>query len=342
MSYLYLHVIAQKEIPHSNTDNSTKDLELSQCYADLREQTQKNMDLQNKYNEDIVALSAKSKEKKLRISQSTVEAMEVRYAQLSVAHKTSQEELEKKRVDYKNMETNFYSYLRTVRATDDDLSTIQAEISQISSQLNNFCMTLRSKMDLVAGTAFVFNTWPEKKEILEKTLDTGYITLFVEKYIIETLIQNIFDQPLQLGVSWISQRKDEWSIRLRQQMCMLVSKHAGEEEEQIEEAKKVLADTIISQLASVYPSMVVELNHKKIAVFVSRVTKLNLAMKGQEVPVSPIIINEGIDTFNGQFMNPVNKGKPEGIVLISIFPPFSTSDLKDSSQALVSGKVLCV
>ncbi|KAI8073868.1 hypothetical protein BC940DRAFT_315468 [Gongronella butleri] len=105
-----------------------------------------------------------------------------RYNKLDAAYHVLLKDLDAKKRDYDKMETKFYSHVKTIRATDDDLSTIQQELGHMASQLNNLCMGLKSRMDVDAASAYLFdyfhdqqakmllhmNTLPDGAPIVEK------------------------------------------------------------------------------------------------------------------------------------------------------------------------------
>ncbi|KAI8975383.1 hypothetical protein BDF20DRAFT_602967 [Mycotypha africana] len=278
-----------------------------------------------------------------------------------------QKELEYKKEEYKKLEVNFYSYVKQIRVTDDDLSTIQPEISHLTNQLNNTCMGLKSKMDRQAGTQFVFEQYPDKIDDIKKymmpppsaatkedeqLLETSFITFFVEKYLINILLSNIMDVPIHLGVSineafkelndWMEIRNKEWTNRLRQQVCALVVQQPGEEEEaNIKSAKDKLLERIVNVLGPVYPTL--KQDPKKIENLITRALKLNLAVKGQEIKIERLPIEEGVTKFDPKTMKATAKGKPNGIVFLSITPTFIARDeLDDEHGFTVPGKVFCI
>lgn len=282
-----------------------------------------------------------------------------RCEQLESSINALKQELEVKKEEYSKLEVNFYSYVKTIRVTDDDLSTIQPEISHLLSQLNNTCMGLKSKMDRQGGTDFVYSHWSDKTDLIKKymltvgdeLLDTSYITLFVEKYLINTLLTNLLDVPIHLGVSindafqelddWMTTRNKEWSNRLRQQVCALVVQQPGDEEEQINIAKNKLLEQIVSVLAPVYPPL--KNDPKKIENLIQRAAKLNLAVKGQEIKIERLAIEEGVTRFDSETMKATAKGKPNGLVFLAITPPFVARDELDNEHGFtVPGKVFCV
>ncbi|KAG0168568.1 hypothetical protein DFQ28_002537 [Apophysomyces sp. BC1034] len=286
-----------------------------------------------------------------------------RYQRLETAYESLRKELESKKEEYTRMETNFYSYVRSVRATDDDLSTIQSEIGHLSGLINNLCMGLRSKVDRERGTAFIFERWPDKQAAIrehlfksdnEATLEPGFITMLMEKFLMETIMQEVLEQPIHMGVSvnhayqelttWMERRNKEWADRLRQQISALIVKQPHEEEERIGEAQEVLISYILEQLCAIYPKINGDLNQKKkLETIIARAAKLNLAMKGQDIKIRCEPIEEGIAQFDGELMKAASKGKAEGTVLLVISPPFIASDPEDEEHGfLIRAKVFCV
>lgn len=294
-------------------------------------------------------------------SQRMLEEQSYRCQQLESNIANLKQELENKKEAYKKLEVNFYSYVKQIRVTDDDLSTIQPEISHLLSQLNNTCMGLKSKMNRQAGTDFVFQYYQDKSDLIKKymmpndsddaLLDTSYITLFVEKYLINTLLSNLIDVPIHLGVSinvpfkeiddWMATRNKEWAHRLRQQVCALVVQQPGDEEPHIQEAKNQLLNDIVSVLGPVYPSL--QQDPKKIENLIQRASKLNLAVKGQEIKIERLPVEEGVTKFDPEIMKATAKGKPNGIVFLSITPTFVARDEIDNEHGFtVPGKVFCI
>ncbi|KAI7898677.1 uncharacterized protein BX663DRAFT_523699 [Cokeromyces recurvatus] len=299
-------------------------------------------------------------EKFKKSSQQVLDDQNKHCEQLESIISSLRQDLEKKKEAYQKLEVNFYSYVKQIRVTDDDLSTIQPEISHLLSQLNNTCMGLKAKMDREAGTRFVFNYWSDKVDLIRKhmmteeeqeLLDTSYITLFVEKYLITVLLNHIMDVPIHLGVSindafqeldgWMTSRNKEWANRLRQQVCALIVQQPGDEEDQIQAAKSELLNEILSNLGPVYPTL--QQDSRKIENLIQRCSKLNLAVKGQEIKIKRLTIEEGVTQFDPKTMKATAKGKPNGIVLLSITPTFVASDEFDNEHGFViPGKVFCI
>ncbi|KAF7725558.1 hypothetical protein EC973_009513 [Apophysomyces ossiformis] len=302
-------------------------------------------------------------EKERNMAQQALAEQCDRYERLKTAFESMRKEFESKKEEYKRMETNFYSYVRAVRATDDDLSTIKSEITHLSSLINNLCMGLRSKADRERGTAFIFERWPDKQGLIRQhlfkseedtTLEPGFITMLMEKFFMEFIMQEVFEQPIHMGVSvnkayqelttWMEKRNQEWADRLRQQISALIVKQPHEEQDHINQAQEELIDYVQKQLGEVYPKIQGDLNQrKKIETIIARAGKLNLAMKGQEIKIRCEPIEEGVAQFDGELMKAASKGKAEGTVLLVITPPFVANDAKDEEHGfLIPAKVFCV
>lgn len=328
----------------------------------------------------------KHAEQERQVAQQALETQRQEYDRLMRAHQNALVDLEKKRTEYARMEANYYSHMRTIRATDDDLSTVQSELSAVLSQTANLCMSLRSKADKVAGARFVLEHWPEKEHLVREhmlskqqtttkksdteddqdkkegeedmeedepmMMDVGFIGVFIEKYLVDMILSRILQQSLHPGVpvneafqqvfEWMDKRNTEWATRLRQQMIALLARQPMEDESAIEDAKQALVKELMESLSKVYPH--VDGNtEKKLTNIVNRATKLNLAIKGQEVLVQVQHIEEGEATFDSSTMKAASKGKAEGTVAIVISPGFSASDPTDEEHGfLVPAKVLCL
>ena len=269
----------------------------------------------------------------------------------------------------------------SIRPTDDDLSTIQYEITHLANQMNNFCMGLKSKMDRSGGSEYILGRWPktrdyflqkqsnnndntspktssehdEENDTIERPrMEPWTITMFTEKLVTEGLAQYIFDQPIHTGVSinetfkhlstWIDERNTDWANRLRQQVSALVVRQAGEQEQaSINQSLDALVDRLLDELCHLYPRVKDgPQQRKKLEAICVRAAKLNLAMKGQDIRVFCGAIEEGVALFDSTTMKPVNKCEPEGTVIFVISPPFIALDPKDEEHGFViPAKVYC-
>ncbi|KAI8343739.1 hypothetical protein BC941DRAFT_412204 [Chlamydoabsidia padenii] len=311
----------------------------------------------------------------------TLEEQMDRYNKLEAAYSALRRELDTRKDDYQRMEAKFYAHVKSIRATDDDLSTIQHEISHLSSQLNNLCMGLKAKMDTTAGSRFLLDRYSDQRSLFktylvnsnnnnnEQTddkddiiLESRHITMFTEKLIMEILVEHIFNQPLHIGVSvnqaydqvsqWMRKYNADWARRFRQQMSALLVNQAQlqDEREVIEQANDSLVQLILQQLGHIYPELqnqagdYIKMQQKKIENMVTRAARLNLAIKGQDIEIKhQDILEGGQAAFDSTIMKADGKGKPDGHVLFVISPPFLAIDPNDTDHGfIIHGKVYCI
>ncbi|KAI8071250.1 hypothetical protein BC940DRAFT_293966 [Gongronella butleri] len=275
------------------------------------------------------------------------------------------DELHTKRQEYKRMESNFYTHMCTIRATDDDLSTIQRKITNLFGQVANFSMGLRNQVDTDAGTSFIMERWPAMADWLrahwvddQGLLSAAQITVFTEKLIADTLIRRVFDEPVHLGASinhafaqidhWMRMRnKADWSLRLRQQLTSLVAKQPLDDAEAIRATQDAIVDDILAEIAHMYTKLN-DTTRTKLTNQVQKASELSLAMHGQEASIRPLYVEEGVAAFDPELFKANNKGKEDGTIVMVIHPPFVADDPSvpssddHSDGFVVLGKVVCM
>ncbi|KAI7864769.1 hypothetical protein BDF14DRAFT_1731552 [Spinellus fusiger] len=271
--------------------------------------------------------------------------------------KTLQSKLEEARrlfqareVEYTQVEHNFFEHTRVIRATDDDLSTIRDSFKLLKYSITRMIMTLNKKADRDKATEKLVAAWPHLS-LLDPTttpqaLEPKYINLLVEKRIHEHLVQSVFRCPLYPGLSvneayaslneWLVAHESRFNVRLRQQLASIVAKNRkeGVMYEAGHAEKKKIADRIYNDLADIYAPFVRENDaaveeekrySHKIADIVDKAMQLVVAIRGQEVDIATLEIEEGKQAFDEETMVDV-KGKTAGTVLFCICPVFVGGD----------------
>ncbi|KAI9319476.1 hypothetical protein BX666DRAFT_1854681 [Dichotomocladium elegans] len=331
---------------------------------ELAHQTSQALEAQLKAsNDEVSQLSQKIQQLQEQLEEerhSRQQQLDAQRGEFHQAYNALAAELEKRKQEYNRMEANYYAHVRTIRATDDDLSTVQKGIGQLLGQLSNMCMSIRSKADRKAGTSYILEHWPDMETIIkeqmfkegEDTLDVGFIGAFTERYLVEAVLGRMFATPIHPGVrinesfervaEWFEKRNPQWATRLRQQASALVVKNPLDDEQAIEAAKQVIVDDIMQNLKRIYPAIDVNIEKKLLAI-VERASRLNLAIKGQEIPIVMQSPKEGEATFDESIMKAASKGKSEGIVTMVISPGFVAIDPSDTEHGfMVPAKVLCL
>jgi hypothetical protein len=289
-------------------------------------------------------------------------------------------ELELKKQDYKRMENKFQDYVKSIRATEDDLQTIRPEINHLLSQINNLCMSIKSKLvdqqhRLSATNAFL-ELWPEKADLIkthfkakekeeqekgqdeendndEFELDNAILSLMTEKMIIDIIIQDILKTPIHPGVpvneafgnihAWVEKRNASWAARMKQQISAFVIRgQPTDEQEELDKAKDEITNKIMTQLNVVYPDLDSKVQ-KKVMSIVNKAAKLNLSIKCQEIPIEILPIEEGVP-FDETLMKSVMRTQQDATVSLMVSPLFVAKDPNNADENhgfVIPSKVYC-
>lgn len=263
--------------------------------------------------------------------------------------------------EYSAIEHSFFEHTRAIRATDDDLSTIRDSFKLLKYSIARLIMTLNKKADKARATEKFCQTWPNLP-ILDPTtkeLEPSFINLLAEKLVHEHLVRDVFSLPIYPGLkvndayktlnTWLQQHNSSFSVRLRQQMAAVVAKSKPESDIQqtAQKEKQTIANKIYDDLADIYHPFLRENDASveeeksylhKICDIVDKALKLTIAIRGQEVDITTVPIEEGSkQPFEEETMTEV-KGRTEGLVRFCICPAFIGGDREHGF--LEKGKVV--
>ncbi|KAI9027242.1 hypothetical protein CLU79DRAFT_31232 [Phycomyces nitens] len=253
-------------------------------------------------------------------------------------------------MEYTQVEHSFFAHTRAIRATDDDLSTIRDSFKLLKYSITRVIMTLNKKADRAIATECLVAAWPNLN-VLDpnsptKELESAHINLLAEKKVHEHLVQSVFRCPIYPGLSvnesfaalneWLISHDSKFNVRLRQQLASIVAKNS--KEGVIYQAghaeKKRIADMIYNDIADIYAPFVRENDaaveedkrySTKITDIVDKAMRLVVAIRGQDVDISTLDIEEGKQAFDEETMIDV-KGKTTGTIRFCICPVFVGGD----------------
>ncbi|KAI9269338.1 hypothetical protein BY458DRAFT_456524 [Sporodiniella umbellata] len=277
-------------------------------------------------------------------------------ADLIEVQKTSKE----REIEYSTIEHSFFEHTRSIRATDDDLSTIRDSFKLLKYSIARLIMTLSKKADKAKAAEKFSKTWPHLVILQSPTneIESSLVNLLSEKLVHEHLVQSVFNVPVYPGLKvnesynalhhWLQAHSSQFSVRLRQQMAVVIAKSSKESEIQqlAQKEKQRIATAIYNDLADIYHPFIRE-NDKavegdksyfnKICDIVEKSLKLTIAIRGQDVEIITVPIEEGKAVFDEETMTEV-KGRSNGIVRFSICPAFVGGDREHGF--LEKGKVV--
>ncbi|KAI7853704.1 hypothetical protein BDC45DRAFT_569686 [Circinella umbellata] len=274
-----------------------------------------------------------------------------------------QHTLDAKEAELNRLSANFHKHIKTIRATDDDFSTIRVNLTMLQSKIATLPLSLKKYADDRAlMTQYFASYWPELKPTIEKlckkkgALDYNIICLFVEKLVTEELVSSIYHTPIIVGLptneaylqisEYMATHDKDWALRLRQQMCKLAVKSIATNDaaaKPITAAKKEVVNRIISKLGKIYSAEGHEVLNSKITKFVDTACELSAAMHSQDVSVDPAKLVEGKDTVQDDLVT-IQNGSLDNATMIRVVvcPPFTASEKQTNDVVLMKGKVICM
>ncbi|CAO3613653.1 unnamed protein product [Cunninghamella blakesleeana] len=223
-------------------------------------------------------------------------------------------------------------------------------------------MTLNKKADKEKAKNKFVTTWPNLKLVNDngELLEPSYINFLAEKLLHEHLVKSIFQCPMYPGLEingaydalsrWFTEHDSTFSVRLRQQLAVILvkSKPDSELQQAVAKEKKRIADLIYQDLTEIYDPFIRENDSQvsgeksyyyKISDIVDKAFKLTIAIRGQDVDISALNMDEGTQEIDEETMVDV-RGKTTGTVRFCICPIFVGGD--GEHGFLEKGKVVVV
>ncbi|KAG1190987.1 hypothetical protein G6F36_002682 [Rhizopus arrhizus] len=240
---------------------------------------------------------------------SEIETEKARKEKLQVELAEAQRIYREREVEYSAIEQSFFEHTRTIRATDDDLSTIRDSFKLLKYSIARLIMTLSKKADKAKAADKFCKTWPHLRilEAPDAELESSLVNLLSEKLVHEHLVTSIFNVPVYPGLKvneaydalfhWLQAHSSQFSVRLRQQMASVIAKSGKESDIQqmaIKEKQRI-ATKIYDDLADIYHPFLRENDaavedeksyFNKICDIVEKTLKLAIAIRGQDVEIT--------------------------------------------------------
>ncbi|KAI9018600.1 hypothetical protein CLU79DRAFT_795543 [Phycomyces nitens] len=270
--------------------------------------------------------------------------------------------LEDKKEEHKKLMSEFYEYVKQIRATDDNLATIKTKLQAIQAKISNLSMTLKKFLNPNENQVvyFLYNCFSCNHDVLDcflieredggSGMDYAIISLLVERLITIYITKSIYDVPIYLGSNvnipykelseWEPFKNSKnWSRVLRQQLCTLVAN--PEIVDELQYKKDELTTNLIQHLSRVFfeiDSKVVE----RIKTIIDLAAQVSLAMHSQDEPVKRMDIEEGVTKINPCMA--AQHGSVDGATTVQLIicPPYIVNEGQNSEAVLLEGKVICM
>ncbi|KAH7038708.1 hypothetical protein BKA57DRAFT_474018 [Linnemannia elongata] len=237
-----------------------------------------------------------------------------------------QELIHKREKEMEDLRSKYLNDVRQIRATDDDHSTIeqrvrvlQATILQLTkSSAGDRSMNLNQEeaLQLVKKKYKFANTQPY------------ILNMFLEKYIMDTLLEDVFYSPFYVGFQPAQEFGDihKWMVdnnfmdqatRFRQQLCFISAKAPSAQTHASQEAARI-AKSFEVRLEQLYNNWN---GHAKVLDLVTKAIDLSLTMRSQnaEIVAQQVPLESEFDPTR---MVPAHKSKDGGKVKVCVWPCF--------------------
>ncbi|KAG0001962.1 hypothetical protein BGZ80_006043 [Entomortierella chlamydospora] len=253
-----------------------------------------------------------------------------------------QELVHKREKEMDDLRSKYLNDVRQIRATDDDHSTIEQRVRMLQAAILQ--LTKSSSGDRAVN----LNT-EEAQALVKKRYKFGnsqpyILNMFLEKYIMDTLLEEVFNgPPFYVGFElskeygaihkWMSDNNfQDQAVRFRQQLCFLSAKSPVAQEFANQEAIRI-SKGFEAKLERLYNNWT---GHQKVLDLVTKAIDLSLTMRSQNAEIIAQVIPNETD-FDAEKMVPAHKSKEGGKVKVCVMPCF----IDTNGVVVGKAKVFC-
>lgn len=309
----------------------------------------------------VAKLKAELKRQRHYLESLEIDRQQYRMDNRALTERISQmrERLQQRQEDQKQLQKNYNEHLRSLRATDDDLTSIGKKLKWLKQLISELADDLLDNVDPVRATLALRGFWLNLGQSIERMgspLPLNRIRMLTEKYMMDFLMQNmtpnvfpglsVHKEYTQLEL-WLRSHDRHMATRLRQEMALVILSDKDDIRKSLQKAAQTHAHTLYNNLKNAYPYMhqydksetdPSKRYETKVRQLVDHSVELGFAMKGQEVDIVATVVEEGSQPYNPALMVEED-GLKSGIIEFCVCPPFVVFDT--ACTILEKGRVLC-
>ncbi|KAI1300373.1 hypothetical protein EDD11_006238 [Mortierella claussenii] len=307
---------------NSNSANNSGELVLSADVRKLQDEVlswkKSQESSQAKVNQLRTTLTQKSQENR-ELHQSLTQVTQDRLMLQELVHKREKE--------MDDLRSKYLNDVRQIRATDDDHSTIEQRVRMLQAAILQ--LTKSSSGDRAVNLNVEEAQLLVKKKYKFGNTQPYILNMFLEKYIMDTLLDEVFNgPPFYVGFElckeygaiykWMSDNNfQDQAVRFRQQLCFLSAKAPVAQAYAAQEAARI-AKGFEVKLERLYNNWT---GHQKVLDLVTKAIELSLTMRSQNAEIVAQVIPNETD-FDPERMVPAHKSKEGGKVKVCVMPCF--------------------
>ncbi|KAG0338043.1 hypothetical protein BG000_004631 [Podila horticola] len=252
-----------------------------------------------------------------------------------------QELVHKREKEMDDLRSQYLNDVRQIRATDDDHSTIEQRIRMLNASILQLTKSSAGDRSVNMNVDAVHSL--VKKKYLFGNTQPYLLNMFLEKYIMDSLLEEVFNKPFYVGFSlakevglihsWMKENSfGDQAVRFRQQLCYLSAKCPATQSHAAEEAARI-AKVFDAKLEKLYNNWC---GQAKVLDLVTRAIELSLTMRSQGSEIAAKVFTTEME-FDPEKMVAAHKSKEGGKVRVCVLPCFI-----DTNGAVVGkAKVFC-
>lgn len=250
--------------------------------------------------------------------------------------------------DQQQLLNNYADHIRSRRATDDTPQTIHKKLRILKGRIKAVSARLVDACDPKIATTAIASFWVNLHDAIAALgtpiLPLPRIQLLVEKFMMDVLIQNMnYNAFMGLKIAssytqlqmWFERYDPSFSTRLRQEVAQVAVASAQDE---IARFNKRMYASLYTSLIQAFPTGMEEVTAKDLMEMVELASHIGYAMRGQEVEIAAVAVDEGSEALDTHRMVDVD-GKTSGIIQLCICPPFIMYG--NQIEVLEKASVLC-
>ncbi|KAF9120210.1 hypothetical protein BGW39_011586 [Mortierella sp. 14UC] len=252
-----------------------------------------------------------------------------------------QELIYKRDKEMEDLRSKYLNDVRQIRATDDDHSTIEQRVRMLQAailQLTKSSAGDRSvNLNQEAALTLV------KKKYKFANSQPYILNMFLEKFIMDTLLEDVFCNPFYVGFrpakefgdihSWmVDNNFGDQATRFRQQLCFISAKAPAAQTHAAQEAARI-AKSFEVRLEHLYNNWN---GQQKVLDLVTKAIELSLTMRSQNAEIMAQTIPLESE-FDATKMVPAHKSKDGGKVKVCVWPCF----IDTNGVVVGKAKVFC-
>ncbi|KAG1451842.1 hypothetical protein G6F56_007978 [Rhizopus delemar] len=248
--------------------------------------------------------------------------------------------------EVKEAQRRLYHSTKTIQVTDDDYSTIQAKLAQLSGKISSLPIQIKPYLKSTESVyASFYRKWPEESEplgqLIGEKVDYTLISLLVEKWVMESIVRQIFEVKIHLNAQInlafsniervFARRHADWIPDLRLK-CSKATHDISKESplvDEINQTKAAIVSRMVAELSDIYEEN--KEMQQRLEKIVDMASDLSLPMRGQEDPMIIKFLCREDKVISSQVKAQYRCiGKDQ--IILGISPVFLTKTVQDTTE----------